>query len=89
VISKACQTTHLDHQRPEASMARLRWFVSGCESDGRVARPAGFALARGTRSGSWQELETTGARPTREASWRARQDSNLRPLAPEANALSS
>ena len=70
-------------------MSRYRLSVicqSGLEN---VARPAGFALARGTRSVSWQELETAGARPTREASWRARQDSNLRPLAPEANALSS
>jgi hypothetical protein len=77
--------TDIAHQ--SAALWILRLNV--CECALYLARPAGFALARGTRSVSWQELETVGARPTPEASWRARQDSNLRPLAPEANALSS
>ena len=46
-------------------MSRYRLSVicqSGLEN---VARPAGFALARGTRSVSWQELETAGATNSR------------------------
>ena len=69
-------------------MSRYDLSVVCQSADRNVARPAGFAHVAGERG----ESERDGRLARRDhvrRTWRARQDSNLRPLAPEANALSS
>jgi hypothetical protein len=52
------------------------------------ARQGSYVLAS-SEGKARHELEPAGASTSEKRSWRARHDSNLRPLAPEANALSS
>ena len=66
-----------------------RLSVVGQSGSRTEARPAGFGTAGDERSEPPRFPNVMGATNSQRELVRARQDSNLRPLAPEANALSS